>query len=120
MNLYLGLLMTGLQVGALSGLVGIGGGVFLIPVLVMIFGFSQHQAVGTTLAVMVPPVTLAAALEYYRRNQVEGRSVLCLVVAIFIDSWITARWSHQISDLGLKRLFGVALLVAAVRFIFSK
>jgi uncharacterized membrane protein YfcA len=62
-SLYWPRALLGLLVGALSGLAGIGGGILLIPALVLLFGFTQHQAVGTTLVVMVPPVTLAAAAE---------------------------------------------------------
>ncbi len=57
-------LLIGLLIGCLCGLVGLGGGIFMIPAMVLLAGFSQHQAVGTALATMVPPVTLAAAIEY--------------------------------------------------------
>lgn len=112
--------LLGLAVGALSGLAGIGGGIFVIPALVLFFGLSQHQAVGTTLAVMVPPVTLAAAIEYYRRGFVNLKVALVLTVAIFLRSWATARFAHAVPEAWLKRLFGAVLLFVAVRFLWAR
>jgi uncharacterized membrane protein YfcA len=117
---YIGLMVLGLVVGALSGLAGIGGGIFLIPALVLFFGFTQHQAVGTTLAVMVPPVTLAAALEYYRRGHVDLKITLLLTLAVFLGSWATARFAHQVPEVWLKRLFGTVLLLASLRFLSAR
>jgi len=109
-----------LAIGALSGLAGIGGGVFLIPVLVLLFGWSQHLAVGTTLAVMVPPVTLAAAYEYYKRGHVDLGAAVILTVLIFVGSWATARYAHVIPEVYLKRVFGFVLLVVALRFLAAR
>ena len=117
---YIGLAVLGLLVGALSGLVGIGGGIFLIPALVLLFGFTQHQAVGTTLAVMVPPVTLMAAIEYYRRGHVDLKITLLLTAAVFLGSWATARFAHQVPEVLLKRLFGGVLLFMSLRFLTAR
>ena len=117
---YLILAVVGLVIGALSGLAGIGGGVFLIPALVLFLGWTQHQAVGTTLAVMVPPVTLAAALEYYHRGFVDIKVALILTAAVFVGSWITARFADAIPEYWLKRVFGILLFVLALRFITAK
>jgi uncharacterized membrane protein YfcA len=114
-HFWLGVL--GLIIGAVSGLAGIGGGIFLIPALVMLYGFTQHQAVGTTLAVMVPPVTLFAAVEYYRRGHVDLKVTLVLTVAILLGSWGTARFAHHVPEIWLKRLFGALLLLISARFL---
>jgi hypothetical protein len=110
----------GLLVGAISGLAGIGGGVLLIPALVIFFGLTQHQAVGTSLAVMVPPVTLAAAIEYYRRGHVDLKITLILTAAVFLGSWATARFAHQVPEVWLRRIFGVVLLFVSLRFMAAK
>lgn len=110
----------GLLVGGLSGLAGIGGGILLIPALVLCFGWTQHQAVGTTLAVMVPPVTLAAAYEYYRRGFVDLWAAVALTITVFLGSWVTAQWAHEIPEVWLKRLFGVVLLFVAFRFLGAR
>jgi uncharacterized membrane protein YfcA len=112
--------VLGLLIGALSGLVGIGGGILLIPALVLFFGLTQHQAVGTTLAVMVPPVTLAAAIEYYRRGYVDLKITLVLTLGVFLGSWATARFAHQVPEVWLKRLFGAVLLFVAFRFLSAR
>jgi uncharacterized membrane protein YfcA len=117
---YLAMLMLGLAIGAVSGLAGIGGGILLIPALVFFFGWTQHQAVGTTLAVMVPPVTLAAAIEYYRRGSVDLGATCVLTVAILLGSWATARFAHLVPEFWLKRVFGVLLLFVAVRFMAAR
>jgi len=117
---YLWMAALGLIVGLVSGLAGIGGGVLLIPALVMFFGFTQHQAVGTTLAVMVPPVTLAAALEYYRKGYVDLKITLVLTAAILLGSWATARFADHVPEMWLKRLFGLVLLLVSVRFLTAR
>lgn len=114
-SVWLGL--VGLLIGALSGLAGIGGGILLVPALVLFFGWTQHQAVGTTLAVMVPPVTLAAAIEYYHRGFVDLKATLILTAAVFLGTWATARFAHAVPEIWLKRLFGIVLLFVAFRFI---
>jgi uncharacterized membrane protein YfcA len=64
-------LLLGLIAGTMSGLIGIGGGIIIIPVLVFLFGFSQHEAQGTTLALLVPPIGLLAAWTYYQQGYVD-------------------------------------------------
>lgn len=119
-SMDLPLLLLGLLVGAISGLAGIGGGILLIPALVLLFDFTQHQAVGTTLMVMVPPVTLAAAIEYYRRGCVDLRAALVLTAAIFLGSWATARLAHHVPELWMKRIFGALLLLVSLRFLAAR
>ena len=117
---YVGFAILGLLIGALAGLAGLGGGVFLIPALVFFYGYTQHQAVGTTLVVMVPPVTLAAAIEYYRQGNVDLKVALLLTATIFLGSWATARFAHQIPQVWLKRIFGILLLMASVKFVLAR
>lgn len=71
MTTILPYILLGLVAGILSGLIGIGGGIIIIPVLVFIFGFSQHMAQGTTLALLVPPIGILAALMYYKQGYVD-------------------------------------------------
>ena len=74
----IGLLALGLLAGYFSGLVGIGGGIIIVPALVMLFGMSQHQAQGTTLALMVPPIGILAAMTYYQKGFVSFNYLLIL------------------------------------------
>lgn len=112
--------IVGLVAGILSGLLGIGGGIIMIPALVYIFGFSQHGAQGTTLAVMIPPIGLLAALKYYSQGQVNIAVAIFIAVGFFIGGFIGASIVEHISEVALKRIFGICLLVIAIRMILTK
>ena len=118
MFFYITLLSTGLLAGILGGLLGIGGGTVVIPILVIFFGLSQHLSQGTTLAMMVPPIGLLAAWHYWRHGNVNIGMAALLCVGFFIGGLIGAWIAHQIPDLHLKKIFGAFLLIIAVRLIF--
>lgn len=105
-----GFLLTGLCAGLLSGLFGIGGGVLIVPALVYGMGFSLATATGTSLAILLPPVGLAAALEYWRAGHVDLRAAVTIALALMAGGWIGARLALRLDPLLLKLLFGVFLL----------
>lgn len=109
----------GLAAGAVSGLVGIGGGIVVIPALVYFFGFSQHQAQGTTLAMMVPPIGILAAWTYYRAGHVDIKVAGLLCIGFVIGGLIGARAATSLSNPVLEKVFGFVLLVIALRMIFK-
>ncbi|MDD5255195.1 MAG: TSUP family transporter, partial [Candidatus Omnitrophica bacterium] len=111
--------LLGLAGGIASGIFGIGGGVVLIPAMVFLFGLTQHQAQGTTLAVLVPPIGLLAALRYYYSGNVKIDMALFVCLGFFVGGFIGASLIQGVPDLVLKRLFGVFMLVIAVRMIVS-
>jgi uncharacterized membrane protein YfcA len=113
-------LLLGLVAGILSGLIGIGGGIIIIPALVLLFGFSQHQAQGTTLALMVPPIGILAALTYYKQGYVNLKVALLIALGFFLGGLIGAKLACSLSTAVLKKLFGVALLLVGLRMIFFK
>jgi uncharacterized membrane protein YfcA len=115
--LYLGL---GLMTGVFGGLFGIGGSTVLIPALIFFCGLTQHQAQGTTLALMVLPIGLLAALRYFQGGNVKLEMVLLLALGWLIGGFLGASLAHQISDPLLKKLFGVFLLIVSLRMIFAK
>jgi len=117
---YVGYLALGLFAGVLSGLMGIGGGIIIIPALVYLFGLSQHQAQGTTLALMIPPIGLLAALEYYRAGNVNISMAGFICIGFFIGGFLGAKLALGISDAVLQKIFGVLLLLIAHRMIFWK
>jgi uncharacterized protein len=112
--------LLGLAAGIAGGMFGIGGGIILIPALVYIFGLTQHQAQGTTLAIMIPPIGLLAAMRYYYSGNVKLGMAGFICLGFFVGGLIGANFVQGLSDPTLKRIFGVFLLFVAVNMIFSK
>ena len=112
--------LLGLITGVLSGLIGIGGAIIIIPCLVIVFGLSQHTAQGTTLALMVPPIGLLAAWTYYKAGFVDLRIAGLICLGFFIGGLVGARYATQIPDDILRKIFGVVLLIVSLRMIFFK
>lgn len=110
----------GLLAGVLSGFLGLGGGVILIPAMVYIFGLTQHQAQGTTLALMVPPIGLLAAMRYYQNGNVKVGMAIFICMGFFIGGLIGAHFVQGISEVVLRKAFGVSLLILAVRMIVGR
>jgi len=113
-------ILLGLVAGIFGGLFGIGGATILIPALVYVCGFTQHQAQGTTLAVMIPPIGLLAALRYYYSGNVKLGVVGFICVGFFVGGLIGANLIQGLPDVLLKRMFGIFLLVVSVRMLFAK
>ena len=112
--------LIGVFGGLLSGLIGIGGGIIVIPALVFFLGMSQHMAQGTTLAMMIPPIGLFAALAYYQKGFVDIRVAVILCIAFVVGSIFGAKFALSIPQEFLKRVFGIALLFAGARMLISK
>jgi len=113
------LLMIGLLGGISSGLFGIGGGVVLVPALIYWVGFSQHRATGTSLAVLLPPIGLAAALEYYRNGNVDFHAAIFLAIGMFVGGWGGAYVANQISGPHLRLAFGLFTCVLGAYLVFG-
>ena len=105
--------------GITSGLFGIGGGLVIVPALIYWAGFSQHKATGTSLAVLLPPIGLAAAMEYYRRGNVDVRAALILAITMLAGSWLGAIIANRVSGPYLRLAFGVFVLVMGVYLIYG-
>ncbi|OPY66887.1 MAG: Sulfite exporter TauE/SafE [Syntrophorhabdus sp. PtaU1.Bin050] len=112
--------LLGLTVGAISGVVGIGGGVILVPALVFVFGLSQHEAQGTTLALLIPPIGLLAAWTYYKHGYVNLEIAAYICLGFFFGSLLGARVATALPNAVLGRIFGVMLLFVALKMIFAK
>jgi len=113
------LLCIGLLAGILSGLVGVGGGIIMIPLLVMM-GMSQHQSQGTSLAVLAVPVTAIAAFNYYKEGYVNWKYAAVIAVFFVIGGFIGSKFAVQIDQKILKKIFGIILLFVAGKLIFGK
>lgn len=113
-------LILGLVAGIFGGMFGIGGGTILIPALVYLFGFTQHQAQGTTLAILVPPIGLLAALRYYYSGNVKLSIATLICIGFFIGGLFGAELVHKISEPVLKKLFGLYLFFIALKMVLGK
>jgi uncharacterized membrane protein YfcA len=115
-----GLAIIGLLVGALSGMLGIGGGVLVIPLLVFFFHLPHERAVGTSLAMLLPPIGIFAAAQYYRAGFVDVRSAAWLAIAFAFGAW-GGSWivSHQLISTKLLRMtFALFLIYVAANMLF--
>ena len=106
----------GIAAGVLSGLFGIGGGILIVPVLVLI-GLSQREATGTSLAALVAPVAILGVIEYARRHEIRVTYAVGIAIGLFAGAYFGAHWAGKLSNETLQRLFGVLLAAAAVRFL---
>lgn len=120
MTVLLKLLLVGCCVGVVSGLLGIGGGVLVIPALVLLFGFTQPRAVGTSLAMLLPPIGVFAVLRYWRSGQVDWPAALSLAAGFaagaFVGAWLASR--GVISERALRLFFVGFLLYIAGNMLF--
>jgi uncharacterized membrane protein YfcA len=115
-----GYLVLGLAAGVLSGLIGIGGGIIIVPALVFVFGLTQHQAQGTTLALMIPPIGLLAALQYYKAGDVDLKIAGLICAGFFLGGLFGAKFAMNISDDLLKKVFGGVLFLVALKMMIGK
>ena len=113
-------MVLGLVAGAFSGLIGVGGGVIIVPALVFLFGFSEHAAQGTTLALLVPPIGLLAAWTYYQEGYVDIQVAALICLGFFVGGLLGARFATHLSNFALEKVFGVAMLIISLKMIFSK
>ena len=117
--LWFWLLLFGVAIGVVSGLLGIGGGVLLIPGLVLLFGFSQVEAQGTSLAVMIPPIGIFAAVVYYQHGFVRIPLVGFIAVGFMVGAYLGAMIVPHVSPTHLRLVFGVLLLYLGFIFVFD-
>ncbi len=116
----IGLVILGLIAGGLSGLIGIGGGIIIIPALIFIFGMSQKMAQGTTLALLIPPIGLLAALTYYKQGYVDLRVAAIIIVGFVIGSLFGAKLAVRLPVDILSKVFAITLIIVGIKMLFSK
>jgi uncharacterized protein len=114
-------LFIGMSAGILAGMFGLGGGVVIVPAMMLLVGFSIKMASGTSLAALLLPVGLLGAIEYYRQGQINVIAAICLVIGLFIGTYFGAKFTLSLPELYIKRGFGILLLIIALRYLsFSK
>jgi len=113
------LVIIGLLAGVLSGIFGIGGGVITVPALIYVAGFRQHLATGTSLAVLLPPIGIAAAYEYYRHGHVNIRAAGIIAAALLVGGWIGAAIANRMPGPQLRLAFGVFVVGLGIYLIYG-
>jgi uncharacterized protein len=113
-------ILLGLMAGILSGLIGIGGGIIIVPTLVFMFGLSQQEAQGTTLALLIPPIGILGAWAYYRQGYVNLQIAGFICAGFIVGSYFGAKIATSISNATLGKVFGVALLLIAAKMLLTK
>jgi len=113
-------IILGVVSGVFSGLIGIGGGIIIIPALVIFFEFTQQQAQGTTLALMVPPIGLLAAYAYYKHGFVDMKAASLICLGFFIGGFFGAKFAVSIPKEILQKIFGIFLVTIGLYFVVKK
>jgi len=119
MTIFISLLL-GFATGILSGLVGIGGGIIIIPALVYGFHMSQRRAQGTSLGVLLAPIGILAFIEYYKAGNVDVKMAILLALGFVFGAYFGGAWAQQIQQNVLRKLFAILLALTAAKMFFQK
>jgi uncharacterized membrane protein YfcA len=114
------LIIIGLLAGILSGLVGVGGGIIMIPLLIILLGLTQHQAQGTALFAMLPPIGILAAMNYFKQGFVKWEYAVVIALTFVIGGYFGSKLSLSLPPQTVRRVFGVVMLIGGFKLIFSK
>ena len=114
------LIVIGILAGILSGVVGVGGGLIIIPLLIILLGLSQHEAQGTSLAVMLPPIGILAAINYHKAGFVKWEYAMIIAITFIIGGYFGSKYAVSLRPEIVKRVFGIVMLIGALKMIFGK
>ncbi|MCW3083245.1 MAG: sulfite exporter TauE/SafE family protein [Bacteroidetes bacterium] len=120
MTMIVILLCIGLMAGILSGLVGVGGGIIIVPALIYFMNMSQTEAQGTSLAVLLLPVGIFAVLTYYKAGLVDVKTTMIIASTFLIGGFIGSKIAISIDQNMVKKIFGIFLLLVAFKMILGK
>ena len=109
--------LIGLAAGMLSGLIGVGGGIIVVPALVYFLGFSQYQAQGTSLGLLLLPVGILAVMNYYDKGQIDIKVVGIMAIAFIVGGWLGSKLALSISETIVKRIFAVILFYTGFKML---
>ena len=112
------LAIIGLAAGVLSGMIGIGGGIIIVPALVLILGFTQQQAQGTSLGLLLMPVGILAVLNYYKQGFIDVKVVGITCVTFILGGWLGSKLALSLPQETVKKIFAVVLLLIAGKMLF--
>ena len=111
------IIIVGLAAGILGGMVGVGGGIIIVPALVYFLAFSQHQAQGTSLALMLFPVGILGVINYYKKGHVDFRYAGLLAIGFVLGSYLGSKFSLSLPQLTVKKIFAVIMLLVSLKML---
>ena len=112
--------LLGLIIGGISGIIGIGGGAFLIPALVYFYGMTQLKAQGTSLATLLLPIGFFAFWTYYKAGHVDFKLAMLISVGFAAGGWVGGHWAQHLSEVALRRSFAALLVMLAAKLVFTR
>ncbi len=112
------LLLIGLASGMLSGLIGVGGGIFIVPALVFFLAFQQKQAQGNSLGILLLPVGILAAWNYYKAGYIDIRLVLLVSLGFVVGGYFGSKLALSLPDAIVKKIFAIVMIVVALKLLF--
>jgi len=113
----LALIIIGIAAGVLSGMFGVGGGIIIVPALVFFLGMTQHQAQGTSLGLMLLPIGILAAWNYYKTGNLNIKYGLIIAGAFVLGGYFGSKISLSLDQVLVKRIFGFLMLAVALKLI---
>ncbi|BAV94845.1 sulfite exporter TauE/SafE family protein [Ichthyobacterium seriolicida] len=114
------LVFVGICAGVLSGLTGVGGGIIMIPLLILFFGVSQFKAQGISLAAMLPPIGIMAVINYYKQGMVEVKFAVVISIAFVIGAFLGSKIALSLNQRTVKIIFGALLVFCGLKTILNK
>jgi uncharacterized protein len=111
-------ILVGIAAGMLGGLVGVGGGIIIVPALVYLLGVSQKTAQGTSLALIMLPVGILGVLQYYKQGHVDFKVVGLLAIGFFLGSFLGSKIALSLPQATVKRIFAVLMILIAAKMLF--
>jgi uncharacterized protein len=113
-------LLLGLLVGVLAGVVGTGGGVLIVPALVLFFHMNQRKAQGTSLGALLAPIGILAFWEYYKAGEVNVTAALLIALGFAVGGLFGGMWAQHLPETALRRILGVVMLVIGARLLLGR
>ena len=117
--IFVVLIFVGLLAGILSGLVGVGGGILIIPLLIMFLGLTQHQAQGTAIFAMLPPIGILAAINYYKEGFVKWEYAAVIALTFVIGGYFGSKLAVSLPEHLVRRVFGLIMLIGAIKLFLN-
>lgn len=118
MQTVLILILVGIAAGMLSGLVGVGGGIIIVPALVFFLGFSQKMAQGTSLGILLLPVGILGVIQYYKQGYIDWKVVLIISAAFLIGSYFGSKIALRLPQDTIKKIFAIFMILIAIKLLF--